>query len=90
MIKIDGKSVIDMKYSQFEKPFVQNETSTRYFKPQSTRLHTTSTLYEELKGGKEGDTFRRKRQSDCYELNYSSHLNPFARSGQPRFDLPKK
>ena len=58
---------------------------TRFYQP-APRMHTTQTSYEEVRGNQQQNTFRRKKVSDCHNLNYSSCLNPFARAKNVRYD----
>lgn len=78
-----------MKKSMFVNYSCSLNPEFRYWAPASDR-QMLATSYELRRGGKEQETFRRKKVSACHELNYSSALNPFARAKFVRYDRPYK
>lgn len=78
-----------MKRSQIPKHSYLSNSDIRFYEP-TRQLHTTQTLYEAVRGNQEQNTFRRKKVSDCHQLNYSSHLNPFCRTRNVHYDQNKK
>ncbi len=68
-----------MKKSYGNKHPSLSSSDLRFYEPVS-KMNTTQTIYEMTRGNREENTFRKKKISDCHDLNYSSCLNPFARN----------
>ena len=78
-----------MKRSNHNKTSSFSYSNLHFYEPKTSN-HTSQYLYESTRGHKEEDTFRRKKVSACHELNYSSCLNPFARTRNAHYDLAVK
>ena len=57
-----------------------------YYSPNNTDLHTRTHQFEQKRGQKEAQTFRKKREAVCQDLMFSSNLNPLARNSKTHFE----